>query len=110
MNFFLLGGDDNIKSFVFNDLEPIAPLDQKLTADHVSTLLIRDKTERFDIRLNWNVEGRCFVYPVKTVSQSESGYDLIYQGTSVIPNWQLKLNPGEESTIALTLQVETHAG
>ncbi len=106
-NLFLLGGEDMNKSLIFNELEAIKPLDQKITAGNVSQLKIEDLTENFTVTLKWNVEGGCFVFPVKTVSQSEGGYDLIYQGSSVIPNWRISLEPGEESTVAISILVET---
>jgi alpha-amylase len=105
-NFFLLGGDDERKSYKFNDLEPVTPLDQKLTAENVTQLEIEDGVLGFRLTLKWNNEGGCFVVPVKTVSQSEGGYDLIFQGSSVIPHWSFDLEPDEEATIALTLVAE----
>jgi alpha-amylase len=30
-------------------------------------------------------------FPIETVSQSESGYDRVYQSSVVFPNWQLQL-------------------
>jgi 4-alpha-glucanotransferase len=43
---------------------------------------------------------------IETVSQSESGYERVYQGTCLMPIWDLKLEPGHSVTIrtALTLQ------
>ncbi len=44
------------------------------------------------ILLEVEERARFFVFPVRTVSQSEEGYDLTTQGLSVMPFWALELS------------------
>ena len=106
-NFFLLGGDDEKKSFSFDNTNPISPLAKKLESKKCSELLIADNRLGFNIRLKWNTEAGCWILPIRTVSQSEAGYDFIYQGSAVIPHWDIALQPEEETTIVITMAIET---
>jgi hypothetical protein len=41
------------------------------------------------------------VSPVKTVSQSEGGFEAVYQSSCVVLQWPLKLVPGKSFKVAL---------
>jgi alpha-amylase len=41
---------------------------------------------------------------IETVSQSEGGYERVYQGTVVMPVWDIKLSAGAEQTASMTIQ------
>ncbi|MCX8160469.1 MAG: DUF1926 domain-containing protein [Candidatus Saccharicenans sp.] len=45
-----------------------------------------------------------WVFPIKTVSQSEKDYEIIVQGHSFHPVWRLALAPQEKKLVYLTLQ------
>jgi 4-alpha-glucanotransferase len=55
--------------------------------------------------------GDCAWAPVETVSLSEAGLERIYQGSSIVWCWPLRLAPGEtrELRIALTLRATAAA-
>ena len=41
-------------------------------------------------------------YPIHSVSQSESGFDLSYQSTVILPHWKVHLEPGKPWSVMLT--------
>ncbi|MEO7427442.1 MAG: alpha-amylase/4-alpha-glucanotransferase domain-containing protein [Fibrobacteria bacterium] len=41
---------------------------------------------------------------IETVSQSEGGYERVYQGTVLVPIWDIELSPGAESGAAMSIQ------
>ncbi len=41
---------------------------------------------------------------IETVSQSEGGYERIYQGTVLIPVWDFRLAPGAEGTASMSIK------
>jgi alpha-amylase len=45
-------------------------------------------------------------YPVNTVSQSESGFELGYQSTVVMPWWPVKLEPGKPWSTVISHRIE----
>jgi alpha-amylase len=44
-------------------------------------------------------------FPVETVSQSEGGYERVYQGSCLLQRWPLRLAAGASSTFSATLRV-----
>ncbi|HLP41747.1 MAG TPA: alpha-amylase/4-alpha-glucanotransferase domain-containing protein [Fibrobacteria bacterium] len=46
---------------------------------------------------------------LETVSQSEGGYERVYQGTVVLPVWDLRLPPGGEAEVAFSIQIREGA-
>ena len=47
--------------------------------------------------------------PVETVSLSEAGLERIYQGSSIVWGWPLRLAPGETTEHALALAIRVFA-
>ncbi|MCW3489307.1 alpha-amylase/4-alpha-glucanotransferase domain-containing protein [Dethiobacter alkaliphilus] len=43
--------------------------------------------------------------PIETVSQSEDGMERVYQGSTLMPAWELRLQPGEAQTFSFSQQV-----
>ncbi|NPA49409.1 MAG: DUF1926 domain-containing protein [Thermodesulfobacteria bacterium] len=64
----------------------------------------RGKGETLEIRLP--EKARFFLFPVKTVSQSEAGFDLTVQGLSFMPFWPLTLKPGMRHQLELALELK----
>ncbi|HEX7472336.1 MAG TPA: alpha-amylase/4-alpha-glucanotransferase domain-containing protein, partial [Candidatus Limnocylindrales bacterium] len=45
--------------------------------------------------------------PIETVSNSEYGFERIYQGSALVGVWPTELAPGERRTVAVTQRVST---
>jgi hypothetical protein len=41
-------------------------------------------------------------FPIHSVSQSESGFELSYQSTVILPHWKIRLEPGKTWSVSLT--------
>ncbi|MFH1680538.1 MAG: alpha-amylase/4-alpha-glucanotransferase domain-containing protein [Candidatus Eisenbacteria bacterium] len=46
-------------------------------------------------------EAPVWVFPIRTVSLSEGGFESVYQCTMILPRWRLALDPGEEWTVGI---------
>jgi hypothetical protein len=44
--------------------------------------------------------------PVETVSGCPSGTEIVYQGTCLVPRWQLSVAPDETASMVITLAIE----
>jgi alpha-amylase len=44
--------------------------------------------------------------PVETVSQSEAGFERVYQSSMVMPIWRISLRPGETWKTTITVKIE----
>ncbi|MEK7270960.1 MAG: alpha-amylase/4-alpha-glucanotransferase domain-containing protein [Planctomycetota bacterium] len=59
---------------------------------------------RFSLRAE-GAEG-FWVFPVETVTQSESGYEANYQSTAVLAHWRIALPPGGSASFLLAASCE----
>lgn len=53
-------------------------------------------------RLSFDRPTDVWRFPVETVSQSEAGFERVYQSSAVFPNWKLTLAPGQSETLVMT--------
>ena len=53
--------------------------------------------------------GGIWAYPVQTVSQSESGFELIHQSSVVQPHWQVHGDQDGSWATTMTLSFDTHS-
>jgi hypothetical protein len=51
----------------------------------------------------------CAWAPVETVSLSEAGLERIYQGSSIVWCWPMRLAPGETRELGMTLALRAAA-
>ena len=49
-------------------------------------------------------------YPVETISQSEGGFERVYQGSCLLFGWDLHLGPGEKAKKGLVVQLKDWKG
>ncbi len=66
-------------------------------------LVIRDLGLKLNMSSNKPAGVWCF--PIYTVSQAESGYERVYQGSTILFHWRLKLNSGKNWRVKLNKQL-----
>ena len=67
---------------------------------------IRDEWFGLDLEFSAAPAAKYWTYPVHTVSQSESGFDLTYQSTVILPHWRIHLEPGKGWTATITQRIQ----
>ena len=106
-DFALLAGDAPDRYFVFpgHTLE-----DAKLRSigEIASTKEAQLKDEWLGISVSVKVDGPAtfWRFPIETVSQSESGFERVYQSSVVFPNWKFELDSNETWQNRLVLRVD----
>ena len=65
-------------------------LDARLDLADVGGIGLTDEWLDLDVGLAWSVPGGLWCFPIETVSQSESGFEGVYQSSAVIPHWVIK--------------------
>ncbi|MBN1592801.1 MAG: DUF1926 domain-containing protein [Candidatus Coatesbacteria bacterium] len=68
---------------------------------------LSDPYRGFSILLSFDVEADIFRFPLQTVSQSESGFELIKQATTVLVQWPLKFP--EDGKVERRIELELKA-
>ncbi len=67
-------------------------------------ILVIDEDKRIAVAFKFDIPAEIWVHPIKTLSQSESGYELIYQGFCLMPVWKIDT---KEFQIGMRLEVST---
>ncbi len=100
---------------VFNLLAPDAP-NRYFLADRVRRplefrgeivtprLALVDEWQRVEILLDADPQPRWWIVPIETVSQSESGFERVYQGSAILAVW--KVDPPTWRNITCVLRAE----
>lgn len=106
-NLTLLAGDSADRSY-FVEGQPIA--DPRLCTrgqhDGVKRAGMTDRWLGLNVALESPQTGRFYRYPVETVSQSEGGFERVYQGSCLVWGWDLSLAPGATADLELVLRLE----
>jgi hypothetical protein len=71
----------------------------------VRSVALHDAWENFAVRLDWSRPADLWRLPVDTISQSEAGFERVYQSSCLLPQWRVRLEPGAtwQTTLTLTL-------
>jgi len=96
LNFALLSAEGEARFIHDGNGKKIAEIDALNDLHGLSKLGLVDRDLGIDVRLGFSPAAGICSFPIKTVSQSESGFELVYQSSAVIPHWRLQLAPGEE--------------
>ncbi len=103
-NWGLLGGNG---PGAYYDLEGQVPqsLAASIQAQEVRALRMVVEWLHMDIGLRWSRPAELWCFPLETVSNSEAGFECVYQGSCVMPVWAITLEAGKtwdgEFTVAL---------
>jgi len=56
-------------------------------------------------RLSARANACWWIVPLQTVSQSESGFERVYQGSAILAVWRIEPGVGQELTCMLRLEI-----
>jgi len=69
------------------------------------SLRVTDKWQKVIARIEAPGAREIWIAPIETVSESESGFERIYQGSGIVAVWPVKLGPSRPWTARLVLRV-----
>jgi alpha-amylase len=69
-----------------------------------ATLTLVDEWQRVKITLQTRPAARWWIVPIETISQSESGFERVYQGSAILAVW--KIDPPSWRHVTCVLQAE----
>ena len=105
-NFSLLSRDDPRRYFEFphESLIQVRPGDRKTFIDTDGYELI-DESRKFRVSCRGRFD-ELWLFPVETVSNSESGFERVYQETTVVHLFRFELAKGEKFTTEIIWKIE----
>ena len=101
-NFGLLSGHSDDAYYRIPGLElDDRHLDSKGETDRVSELALVHEHFGLEIALFLDRPATLWRLPIETVSNSESGFERVYQCSCIVPHWSIRLEPGESWEVGL---------
>jgi alpha-amylase len=75
----------------YSDLQGsrLGMLDTRVDLPHVEGISLVDEWLDLVAGLSWSKPGGLWCYPIETVSQSEGGFEGVYQSSAVVPHWHV---------------------
>jgi len=64
-----------------------------------------DEWQRLCITLSARPRACWWIVPIYTVSQSESGFERVYQGSAILAVWRIEREAGRKLTRVLRLKI-----
>jgi alpha-amylase len=105
-NFTLLAGDAADRTYVLpaGGLEAPRMASAGVLPD-IQTLGMRDEFFGFELQLKYSPAVELWRFPVATVSQSEKGFESVYQGSCIAGCWGVQLEPGQSRQLQAGLEI-----
>ena len=103
-NLNLLGGGANPAAF-YRSREDEWRHDSTAAVEAGAELTCGNSFEGVEISVTAIPAASANWFPVETVSNSESGFERVYQGSCLTQRWRLSLAPGQSTTCATTMHV-----
>lgn len=106
-NFTLLAGNAADRTYVLPEgwLEDSRMASAGVLPD-IQTLGMRDEFFGFELQLKYSPAVELWRFPVETVSQSEEGFESIYQGSCIAGCWRIQLEPGQSRQLQAGLGIK----
>lgn len=104
-NFAGLAANQPDRYYHRGDGQPVEPLQTPLGWRHVRQMGLADQWLGVDVVLTAHRPTDFWAFPIQTVSQSESGYDLVHQGNALFPHWTVAGEGNSPWEVELTLAI-----
>jgi len=101
-NFALLAGDAPDRYYYFDqELNENKNLASMGIVESARKAGLRDEWQKIDVLVEFNKNVDVWRFPVETISQSEGGFERVYQSSVVLPNWKIRLVPSGVWTVKI---------
>ena len=89
--------------------QSLGPLESRLDTEPMSRIGLVDEWLGVDAALDTSEPAGFWTLPIQTVSQSESGFELVHQSCAVVPHWQFTAPDDGVWRVRLSLSFDTSA-
>jgi alpha-amylase len=81
-------------------------LDSRIDLAHTEGIALTDEWLDLTVGLSWSRSGGLWCYPIETVSQSEGGFEGVYQSSAVVPHWHVTADETGRWDVLIRLALE----
>ncbi|MGO9917563.1 MAG: alpha-amylase/4-alpha-glucanotransferase domain-containing protein [Isosphaeraceae bacterium] len=89
INLAAMAGHARDRYYADPDGDRLGPLDAQLDRLHTGGLSLTDEWLDLRVALTWTQSASLWCFPIETVSQSEGGFEAVYQSSVVLPHWHV---------------------
>lgn len=82
-----------------------AKLGERACDDGLRHIALRDDWQHLECGLQFSRPARVYRFAIETVSQSEAGQERVYQGSVLMPCWELHCAPDQPQTWTIRLEI-----
>ncbi|NOZ62675.1 MAG: DUF1926 domain-containing protein [Calditrichaeota bacterium] len=108
MNFALLAGNAPDRYYYFDQkIDGDTHLASQGIVPRVRKMGLKDEWMKIDAQIKFDSATDVWRFPIETISQSEGGFERVYQSSVVLPNWKIKLAENKKWQIAMTIKIVT---
>ncbi|MDZ7264061.1 MAG: DUF1926 domain-containing protein [candidate division KSB1 bacterium] len=101
-NIALLAGNAPDRYYYFDqDVRNERHLASSGIVKSVRQMGLKDEWQKLDVQFRFDRPTTVWRFPIETISQSEGGFERVYQSSVIVPNWKLKLDASEEWSVEI---------
>lgn len=109
MNFAGMPGNAMGRYFRGDGGEAFGGLHERLNLTDSHEIALIDEWLGLEARMQFNRPTGLWTFPIETVSQSESGYELVHQSVVVMPHWHVQADEEGRWHVTMQLALDTSA-
>ncbi len=106
-NFATIPGGADDRYYYDQVGQQIGTADKTLSLQSASRIGLVDEWRGMDASVEFSRDADIWTMPIETVSQSESGFELVHQNCAVVPHWRFEVPGDGRWTVEISLSVDT---
>jgi 4-alpha-glucanotransferase len=107
LGFAGLAGNAPDRYFYSSADRNLGTLDAQLALETIDQIGLVDGWLGLDVSINLSRPAGVWTFPVQAVSQSESGFELVHQSSTVIPYWTVQPDQNGHWRVEVTIAADT---
>ena len=108
-NFAAMPAGASDRYYYGDEGQSLGPLELNCATLPSTRIGLVDEWLGLDVSLDVSQPAKFWTQPIQTVSQSESGFELVHQSCSVMPHWEFTSPADGRWTVTILLSVDTSA-
>lgn len=106
-NFATMPGGASDRYYYDSTGVQLGTLDSVQQLDDVERIGLVDEWQGLDVSLEVSQNATLWAFPIETISQSESGFELVHQSVAVVPHWEFVVPESGTWTVDIRLVMDT---
>jgi alpha-amylase len=106
INLAAMAGHADDRYYADQDGHRLGMLDSRIDRPETVGLSLTDEWLDLAIGLRWSKPADLWCFPIETVSQSEGGFEGVYQSSSVIPRWTIAADDSRRWEVRIRWSIE----